>query len=316
MVSIERAIQILKENGNGLREYKISKKKGQREKINVQGLPTQKDEIVVFGDTLRRFNHSHAFFVIYFAWQGNFLIQTKYKDQPIVLSQGQAYMALPSDEDKAMEVSPNSTCIRIFVERQTFFKSYFHALASNPTLFQFFNQPSSSSGLLISFSKEEGAGELVELICREYVDWTKETDFLLKSLVFSFILMIGRNLKEKKIEDKQSLIDCILEDILTNYQTITLNDLASKYDYHPAYLSTTIHQQLGKTFSQIVLEQRMKNAEVLLLNSSLTLEEISQALGYAAPSNFYRSFRAVYGISPRQFLNQKRLDHIPLDKIE
>ncbi len=45
----------------------------------------------------------------------------------------------------------------------------------------------------------------------------------------------------------------------------------------------------------------MERAEVLLRETSLSVEEIAQMLGYRNSSNFYRAFKARYGVSPRAY---------------
>lgn len=313
MLSMEKAIQILNEKNQKDGDENCNVIKNSTVQIAIELYERRKEEIVIsVSQEKNPFQklHFQDLYVFYFAWKGNFKIHSKSNNHQTTILEGQSYMSLPTlDETEVIlaNSSQDGLLIKIFIERQTFFKEYFSFLASNSTLFQFFGRSSSDDSLLVSFEKEEGARELIELLCREYADFKRESDALLKSLFFSFLVMIERKVKEKEKEkDKQSLIDFLLEDILTNYQTVTLNNLAEKYGYHPAYLSTIIRQKLGKTFSQLILEQRMKNAEILILNSNLTLEEISQVLGYGAPSNFYRSFHSVYGLSPRQFLDQKR----------
>lgn len=33
----------------------------------------------------------------------------------------------------------------------------------------------------------------------------------------------------------------------------------------------------------------------------MTIEEIAEAVGYASTTHFYRNFRKVYGLTPKQF---------------
>ena len=71
----------------------------------------------------------------------------------------------------------------------------------------------------------------------------------------------------------------------------------------------TLHRRLtteGTTFAAVLDETRGSVAERLLLNGRLTVTEISQSLGFAAPSGMSRWFRDQYGRSPTTWLSERR----------
>ncbi len=47
-------------------------------------------------------------------------------------------------------------------------------------------------------------------------------------------------------------------------QTDEYKDIAKHFSYHPNYISTLLHRETGKSFSKILLEQRMERAVSLL----------------------------------------------------
>ena len=83
---------------------------------------------------------------------------------------------------------------------------------------------------------------------------------------------------------------------------VTLKDIAAHFSYHPNYISSLLHQELGKTFSEIVLEKRMDRAVILLKGTTLSIEEIASMLGYSNHSNFYKAFKEYYGKTPREYI--------------
>ena len=85
-------------------------------------------------------------------------------------------------------------------------------------------------------------------------------------------------------------------------ESVTLKEIAAHFSYHPNYISALLHKELGKTFSEIVLEKRMDKAVILLKGTDLSIEEISAMLGYGNSSNFYKAFRAYFGTTPREYL--------------
>ena len=72
---------------------------------------------------------------------------------------------------------------------------------------------------------------------------------------------------------------------------------------NPNYLSGYIKKNTGKTFKELIQEQRMNLAVKLLENSDLTISEISQQVGYENVSFFYKLFNETFGISPATYRN-------------
>ena len=85
---------------------------------------------------------------------------------------------------------------------------------------------------------------------------------------------------------------------------VTLKDIAKHFSYHPNYISTLLHREIGKSFSEILLEQRMERALILLKGTTLPITEIAQMLGYSNSSNFYKAFREYFHVSPREYVQK------------
>ncbi|HWR11852.1 MAG TPA: response regulator [Rectinemataceae bacterium] len=82
---------------------------------------------------------------------------------------------------------------------------------------------------------------------------------------------------------------------------ISLPSIASKLNMSPNYLSAKLHQETGKTFSELLLDARMKKAERLLANPANRVGAISALVGYANTKSFIRAFRLYFGSSPTAF---------------
>ena len=88
------------------------------------------------------------------------------------------------------------------------------------------------------------------------------------------------------------------------FDTVTLAELAEHFSYHPNYISTLLTKELGKSFSELVLEQRMERAAAVLRGTQLPVSELAELLGYRNTSTFYKAVREYYGMSPREFTAQ------------
>ena len=96
----------------------------------------------------------------------------------------------------------------------------------------------------------------------------------------------------------------ILNFIQEHYLTVTLDDLSEKFSLSKPYLSKYIKEKSGMTFGDSVKKIRMKKARTLLKNRNMTVESISEAVGYQNVEHFIRLFKKAYGITPIQYRNQ------------
>ena len=81
----------------------------------------------------------------------------------------------------------------------------------------------------------------------------------------------------------------------------SLKDLSLQVGINVKQLKDGFKQLFGVTVFQHVRRIRMRQSRVLLVSSNLTIEEISNAVGYASTTHFYKNFRKEYGVTPLQF---------------
>lgn len=98
----------------------------------------------------------------------------------------------------------------------------------------------------------------------------------------------------------------IMNYIQTNYLTVTLEELATKFRLSEPYLSKYIKEKSGKTFGENLQNIRMKRAKSLLKNSSMTVENIAYAVGYQNVEHFDRIFKKRFEMTPIQYRNSKK----------
>jgi AraC-like DNA-binding protein len=61
-----------------------------------------------------------------------------------------------------------------------------------------------------------------------------------------------------------------------------------------------------RSFSQFVIELRLQQATNMLINSTLTIDQISLECGFESPSYFYRTFKRYKGITPAAYQKSLR----------
>lgn len=92
----------------------------------------------------------------------------------------------------------------------------------------------------------------------------------------------------------------------SNYQSVTLEDMAAQFHLSEPYISKYIHEKSGKTFVEQLTNIRMKKARTLLKNGNMTVENIAISVGYPNVEHFNRTFKKLYQITPVQFRNSHK----------
>ena len=99
----------------------------------------------------------------------------------------------------------------------------------------------------------------------------------------------------------------VLEDaFFYRYRTLTLPDLARLVNLSPRQTQRLLRDSFGKTFSQKLTEARMAAASQLLVDTTLSVTEISERMGFSSAEHFSASFRRFMGVSPRQYRQAQR----------
>ena len=96
----------------------------------------------------------------------------------------------------------------------------------------------------------------------------------------------------------------ILQRIEESSATLTLNQLAKDIGYNRNYLSNLIKKRTQSTFKELVTKERLKNAQQLLIATTLPIEEISQYTGFSSKTQFYKKFREQYDQTPKELRDQ------------
>lgn len=112
--------------------------------------------------------------------------------------------------------------------------------------------------------------------------------------------------KELKKEMNWILFQEITHYIKSNYTSITIQQLVDKFHFQADYFNRLIKAQTNMTYTEYVQELRLKRAEDLLLHTSLSIDEISEQIGYHNKGYFYKIFMKRYQMTPAQF-RKKRL---------
>ena len=275
-----------------------------------QGDPNDDIMIVVFkGRHISEPFHRQDFFFIDYAYHLDYNALSARFDNLITVREGDCYIGQPFNGYALRGDSEGDDIIMIgvHIKKETFFREYLPALSMDADMFRFFLVPQtdrfSEEFIHLSFEKTSPVRTLLELMVVEYADRKEDTQRILKPMVLSLFMHIARRYRlEKPDTVAETLSGRIVQFIHSHPESVTLKEISEHFSYHPNYISTLLHRELGKTFSQIVLENRMDRAVILLRGTTLSIEEIAAMLGYSNHSNFYKAFREFYRQTPREYV--------------
>lgn len=83
---------------------------------------------------------------------------------------------------------------------------------------------------------------------------------------------------------------------------ISLEEIASKMNITPEYLSRLFTKEIGKSFSDYLKEYRIEKAKKLLNSFGIKVYEVAEQVGYSDPKYFCKIFKDVTGISPKEYM--------------
>ena len=90
-----------------------------------------------------------------------------------------------------------------------------------------------------------------------------------------------------------------------------LPELAARVGTHEKRLTRAFREQTGRTVYEFVREMRLVEAQRLLLNSALNMEEVAHAVGFSGAANFSTAFRERFGLTPSSYRNARAARPMP-----
>lgn len=93
-----------------------------------------------------------------------------------------------------------------------------------------------------------------------------------------------------------------IEIIRENFKyELRMMDVARSLNVSASHLRSLLKKETGKNFMTLLHEVRINEAQRLLQESILSSSEIAAATGYASPAFFFRIFKRLTGVTPREY---------------
>lgn len=143
-----------------------------------------------------------------------------------------------------------------------------------------------------------------EFMCEWYTPSLVSSDII--SSLLSLILLEIINVYKSDMDHQENgpqhrLITSVLHYIETHYDTCTLTDTAAHFSLNSNYLSNLLKKHTGSSYRELVTSQRINVAKRLLRNTTMSITDISNQVGYQNISFFYQKFQDQVGCLPGEY---------------
>jgi len=134
---------------------------------------------------------------------------------------------------------------------------------------------------------------LTEKLTESYDIFYKLNDLQKLQLCTQLYLEICTSLHTYKKNKQDTLIETIKQYVDENYcdPEITLASLSHKHNFSETYLSQRFKEHTGENFNNYIQNLRISLAIELLKSSSLSIQVISERVGYSAYNTFAKAFK-------------------------
>ena len=90
-------------------------------------------------------------------------------------------------------------------------------------------------------------------------------------------------------------------------EKLAISDLARRVGYTDYYLSRKFKSETGLSVNDYIKNARIRRAKTLMTTTDLSIQEISDILGFSARSFFAEVFKQVVGIPPAQWRDENKV---------
>ncbi|MBC6309866.1 AraC family transcriptional regulator [Listeria sp. FSL L7-1582] len=296
--------------------------------INDVQLQTRKDKIVmpdspffeqgdIFISKHHRFapmpEHTHQFIELNYIYSG--VSKQVINGEEYQFSAGQFCLFDQNTSHSIAEMGENDILLNVIFRSETIKTTFIKTLESNKSIVSDFllsaALSSNTKDHFIRFDAEENEQlqHITKMMLTEFFDPKDYSSEMMKQYLALIFMELARVFHQNKayqarIADNSALFP-MLEYIEKNYKTVTLTKMAQEFGFNKNYLSNKLRKETGKTWTELVSKQKLHHATHLLAYTDNKLVDIAEEVGYASPSFFFKQFKRHYGMTPKEFRDER-----------
>ena len=116
------------------------------------------------------------------------------------------------------------------------------------------------------------------------------------------LLVRASELRKTAQPHQESRREQVAAFVARNYaKTVRTSDLAGALFLSTTHACHLVKQLFGVPFSQLVMNERLSHAKMMLADSRMSVARIAELCGFGSSEQFSRMFKRETGVSPRRF---------------
>lgn len=136
-------------------------------------------------------------------------------------------------------------------------------------------------------------------------EWRAEISAMLKLI----LLKIAETVSENALPAR--MVESLDTYIRENYsEEISNTEIGAIFGYHPFYVSRVLKEKKGITLRQYIIAYRLKASKRMLELTKKSIAEIAEETGFTDASYFTKTFRASFGVTPKEWRNKFKEEFI------
>ncbi|GAB7220404.1 AraC family transcriptional regulator [Vibrio comitans] len=250
--------------------------------------------------------HTHDYVEVCYVLDGK--SDQHIEGQKVRLKKGYILFMGPGAVHEILPSSKNDIVINLIIHKK-FFNYIFEFIDDSSSLSTFFIDvifKNTTSKALIYDTLEK---QHIEILLNNIIDQlTNKERFMEAKIKFLLGLLIIELIQDKpQVIDKKNYESKVLVQVIghieKNLQQANLNNIAEQLNMKNYNLSKLIKKESGKTFNALLRDIRFNRFCELIKVTNVSINELAIEVGFSNTSDFYRKFRAKFGISPREYRN-------------
>lgn len=251
--------------------------------------------------------HKHNFFELFYVLEGN--CKQKIGDSIFEMKKGDICL-IPPDIMHSISVFDESKIIDILIRRTTFEDIFLNFLRSHNILSRFFMHniyaPQANDYIIFHTGFDEEIEYLIMNLFLEYTNKDIYFNDLLNNGLITLFAKILRNYEDTcemppEVSTNRDQAYEIVRYIKDNYTDVTLNDVAEHFHFTHEYTSRLIKKVTNSSFTRILRTTRLDISLSMLTDTNISIQDISNDIGYPNVEHFIRIFKDEYNLTPSEY---------------
>ncbi|MBQ7544553.1 MAG: helix-turn-helix domain-containing protein [Synergistaceae bacterium] len=253
------------------------------------------------------FTHRHMFFEIAYVYSGH--CTQNIGTERVKFTAGDFIFVAPGIYHTMEVFDDTSIILNILIRKGTFHQMFLPLAKGKDIQSQFFREGLYDSHRIeyLAYHTGNSYRDFMSRIYGEHLTNDEYSDQIQIGMLITMTAEIMRSFQdsmtcsysEGNIQNDEGF--AVLGYIQEHNGTLNLSDVARHFGFSESRCSRLIQRTTGMSFNDWKRLLRVRRAENMLLNTGMTINEISLALGYENTETFIRLFRKVLHITPGKY---------------